>query len=329
MSGSKKTVLITGGSGFVGANLARRSLDVGHDVHLLLKENHQTWRIQEIERDVVFHEAALHDRTSIDGIMREVKPEWIFHLAAEGSHSWETDGAQILSTNLHGTIAILDAAVRQGFECFINTGSSSEYGFKDHAPSEEEILEPNSVYAISKAAATHYCELVARRTGHKIPTLRLYSVCGPWEDPRRLIPRLIDYGLNGSFPPLTPPEVSHDFVFIEDVVDAYLKVAEGSAAGSMIETGNQVFNVGSCRQLSLETVVSICRNVFKINEEAVWGSMPNRAWDSNNWCADSRKIYETTGWLAKIPFEEGFRTTVEWQSKFGAYNGFDLLGKTY
>jgi len=69
----------------------------------------------------------------------------------------------MLSTNLLGCAALADACAETGVEAFLHTGSSSEYGFKDHAPSEDELLEPNSDYAITKAAATHYCQCVAAR----------------------------------------------------------------------------------------------------------------------------------------------------------------------
>tara|TARA_R110002096_G_scaffold15071_6_gene53164 strand:- start:502 stop:1440 length:939 start_codon:yes stop_codon:yes gene_type:complete len=308
-----KTVLITGGTGFVGSNLARRCLKEGHRVHLLLRDGYQSWRIQEIEKEVRTHIQILTNTDSISKLLRHVAPDWIFHLATEGAYPWQNDTAGIISTNLNGTISLLDAAIAQGFECFVNTGSSSEYGFKDHAPSENEIIEPNSEYAIAKAAATHYCEMSAKRDTLPIATLRLYSVYGPWEDPRRLIPSLIEAGLQKIFPPLVDPDISRDFVFVDDVVDAYLQLAEQFSSGSYLGRDNQIYNVGSGNQLSLGKIVSLCQQEFAIQDEPTWGTMPNRKWDSAIWCSDPKKIQTAIGWSARTTFVEGFKKTIEWQ----------------
>ena len=93
-----------------------------------------------------------------------------------------------------------------GVETFVNTGSSSEYGLKDHPPAEDESVEPNSIYAAAKAAATMLCQQAAASDGMNVSTLRLYSTYGPWEDPNRLIPALAVEGLRGEFPPLVAPD---------------------------------------------------------------------------------------------------------------------------
>ena len=97
----------------------------------------------------------------------------------------------MVETNLLGCAALVDACAEVGFESFVQTGSSSEYGYKDHAAREDDLAQPNSHYAITKLAATHYCQLAARLHNLNIVTVRLYSVYGPYEEPTRLIPTLI------------------------------------------------------------------------------------------------------------------------------------------
>ena len=103
-------------------------------------------------------------------------------------------------------MTLLDACAEAGVEAFVYTGSSSEYGYKDHPPREDEMLEPNSHYAITKAAATHYCQFVAVQHDINAIAVRLYSIYGPFEDPSRLMPTLIDHGLRGTLPPLVSPD---------------------------------------------------------------------------------------------------------------------------
>src|SRR5678815_5617951 len=153
--------LVTGGTGFVGANLARRLLADGHEVHLLVRPGHAKWRIDEIRNDVRLHQKQLADPAAVATVVRLARPEWIFHLAAHGAYPSQSDVQEMVRTNVTGTVNLVQAALAVSVGAFVHTGSSSEYGFKDHAPSETEWLEPNSAYAVTKAAATHYCRQVA------------------------------------------------------------------------------------------------------------------------------------------------------------------------
>src|ERR1044071_5367346 len=141
-----KRALITGGTGFVGANLVRRLLNDGHEVHLLVRTERQMWRIQDIQEQMRLHETELHDRTSVLKEVQSIRPDWVFHLAAHGAYSWQTDAERIIATNVNGTLALADACVAAGVEAFVHSGSSSEYGLKDHPSQEDERIEPNSVY---------------------------------------------------------------------------------------------------------------------------------------------------------------------------------------
>ena len=249
-----KRVLITGGTGFVGANLTRRLLGDGYDVHLFARESHDTWRIDAIRQSVTLHISDLRDLAGVTRVVERIRPAWIFHLAAHGGYPHQTDLGDIVMTNVVGTANLLEACLHTGLEVFVNAGSSSEYGVKDHPAVEEEALDPNSYYAVAKASATLLCRHVGRTRRIRIPTLRLYSVYGPYEDPNRLVPALIVHGLRGLLPPLTSPETARDFVYVDDVVDAFLLAA--AAGGS---DPGAIYNVGSGIQTSLRSLVELAR----------------------------------------------------------------------
>jgi dolichol-phosphate mannosyltransferase len=305
-----KRCLITGGTGFVGANLVRRLLRDGHAVHLLVRPEHAAWRIEEISSDVRLHLLDLSDAQAVSKTSEKIKPEWVFHLAAYGAYSWQADIAQIFQTNLTGTINLVEACVKTGCESFIHTGSSSEYGFKDHAPSETEGLEPNSHYAVAKAAATLYCRYMAQAQKANITTLRLYSTYGPYEDPRRLMPTLIRHGLRGEWPPLVNPDTARDYVYVEDVCDACLLAAQTAPR----EFG-AVYNLGTGRQTTLREVAAIARRLLNIIADPQWGTMPARKWDTSTWRADCAKIQAELDWRPRHSFEQGFSQMVAWQGK--------------
>jgi nucleoside-diphosphate-sugar epimerase len=302
-----KRAIITGATGFVGANLARRLLAEGHEVHLLVRPGHAPWRIEAIKADVRLRVLNLGDAEALARVVADVRPEWVFHLAAHGAYSWQTDLARMIQTNVIETVNLVEACLRAGFEAFVNTGSSSEYGYKDHAPSETEWLEPNSHYAVTKASATLFCRYTAQSRHVHIPTLRLYSVYGPYEDPNRLIPTIITRGLKGELPSLVNPDIARDYVYVEDVCEAYLL-----AAGAPDQELGAVYNVGTGVRTAIRQVVEMARRVMGIEAEPRWDSMPNRQWDTNVWLADNRKIRNALGWEPKFDFERGFEKTVGW-----------------
>lgn len=301
-----KRVLITGASGFVGANVARRVLRDGHEVHLLLRPSHQSWRIDEIARDVRLHSAGLQDRDQVGRIVRSIKPEWVFHLAAYGAYSTQKDFERMVQTNVLGCASLLDASLALGVEAFVNCGSSSEYGLKDHPPTEDEALEPNSHYAITKASATHYCNLAARTHGARVFTLRLYSIYGPYEEPSRLIPTLLVRALDGQLPRLVSPRTARDYVFVDDACDAVVQVATSP------ELSSGIYNLCTGVQTSLEALVSITRRMLNVSSEPQWGTMGQRSWDSDIWVGSPAKLLGQIGWRPTTELEKGLRQTVEW-----------------
>lgn len=302
-----KRTLVTGATGFVGANLARRLLADGHEVHLLVRPGHAAWRIEAIRPDVRLHEIDLHDPAGVARLIGAVRPEWVFHLAAHGAYPTETDLDRMVETNIIGTLNLVRACLQVGCEAFVNTGSSSEYGFKDHAPPETDWLEPNSEYGVTKAAATLFCRYVATSQDAPVRTLRLYSAFGPYEEPTRLMPTLVLRGLEGELPPLVHPEIARDYVYADDVSDAYLL-----AASHPTQPPGAVYNVGTGVQTSLREVVDVARRVLGIPPEPVWGSMAPRRWDTATWVADTRTITEALGWRPRHDFAHGFEQMVAW-----------------
>jgi nucleoside-diphosphate-sugar epimerase len=302
-----KRVAITGATGFVGANLTRRLLHDGHELHLLVRPDHAFWRIDDIRGDMSLHDADLGDRATVEATMRRIKPDWVFHLAAHGAYSWQTELAEMVRTNVVGSMNLIEAAARVGVEVLVNTGSSSEYGYKDHAPSESELVEPNSYYALTKTSATMFCQFTARRCGIRMPTLRLYSVYGPYEEPRRLVPALIVNGLESRFPPLANPDTARDYVYVADVLDAYLLAATVESADP-----GELFNVGTGIQTTLRDIVDVSRRLLRLSDAPEWGTLPDRPWDTSIWRADSSRIRSQLGWEPRHDLHAGLAETIDW-----------------
>src|SRR5580692_9614591 len=114
-------VLVTGAAGFVGANLTARLLSDGHEVHAVCRPDGDGWRLAGLE-GLFAHDADLLTRGVASQLMKDVAPDWVFHLAAHGAYSWQTDVHRIIATNLGATVALVDAAEQQGVSAFVNAG---------------------------------------------------------------------------------------------------------------------------------------------------------------------------------------------------------------
>ena len=302
--------LVTGAAGFIGAALARRLVARGDAVTLLSGPGSDPWRLEQLREVADVSEIDLRDADAVARAVQAARPELVFHLAAHGAYSWQRSLARMIETNVAGFAHVAEAALDAGASAIVSAGSSSEYGLKDHAPPEHELPEPNSAYAVTKASATLLGGWLAGQRGAAITTLRLYSAYGPWEEPRRLMPALVAAGLDRRLPPLADPAIARDFVYVEDVCDAFLLAAEHAQPGS-----GAVYNVGSGRQTTLRELAGVAREVYGIEEQPAWAAFPARDWDTDVWVADARRAADELGWSARTPLEAGLAAFAEWMDE--------------
>jgi nucleoside-diphosphate-sugar epimerase len=303
------TILLTGSTGFVGANLLRALLKREKEVHVFLRENSDIWRIRNIIGEAKVHYCDLVNRENVLKEVSKIGPSKIFHLATCGGYPDQNDFYKITTANFLGTANLLDACAQFDFDCFINTGTSSEYGVKTNPMREEDILEPVSTYGVAKAAATLYCQSVAKRCPSKIFTLRLFSPFGYFEGANRLIPYVINNCLSNQELELSNPRFTRDFVFVEDVIRAYFCLTK---AAKDIANG-EIFNVGSGRQHTIEEIVNTISSLTHYSKPAKWGAKAARVYDmTGKWEADIEKIRRIADWEPEISLEEGLTKTIKW-----------------
>ena len=308
-------VFITGISGFIGSGLARALLKDGAEVHGFVRPTSDLWRMAGIEDELHLHTGDLLDTESMRNAIRETQPNVVFHLGVYGSHpAYEKDREMIMRSSFVSTMTLLDAAKESEVDIVINTGTSSEYGTKDHPMREDEIIEPNSYYAVGKAAQTLYCQQFAREENLPIITLRPFSVYGPYEDPTRFIPTLISKALANEDVPLADPQIARDFIYIDDVVTVY------RAAMKRPDLSGEVLNVGSSIQHTLGEVFDTVATLTGSTSKPIVGAYANRSFDTNVWVADMGKTHSKLGSRSEYSLEDGLRATIDWQKNHG-YEG--------
>ncbi|MDD5439619.1 MAG: NAD-dependent epimerase/dehydratase family protein [Candidatus Omnitrophica bacterium] len=301
-----KRILITGATGFIGANLARRLVGARHasplhratNIHIIRRPTSDTWRICDIRHALHEHEGDITDFSFVRSVMKKVKPDIIFHTAIYGGYSFQKDEGLTLATNINGTVNLVNASLPVDYETFINVGSSSEYGPKDGPMREDDMLTPVDTYGVSKAAATLYAQAMAQAHRKPITTIRPFSVFGPYEDPRRLIPSIIHACLTGAGMKVRSPEAVRDYIYIDDAIDFFLTVASR-------RTSLGIINLGGGRQRSVREMIGIVSRVTGKKLCAHYERGPRPRLDPNPWQADMSKARRLLRWRMKTSFEEG------------------------
>jgi nucleoside-diphosphate-sugar epimerase len=302
----KKTILITGVTGFVGSNLLRRLSNSGADLHVITRESSNLWRIGDLINDVKRFTPDLTDFDSIKKVIHEINPDIIYHLATYGGNPRQDNFRQIIESNFFGTVNLINACKETGFDLFVNTGSSSEYGIKTVPMKENDLPEPRNNYGISKIASTLYCQSVALNENLPVVTLRLFSPYGDFEDSSRLIPSVILSCLRGKNPKISSPGFVRDFIYVQDVIDLYEQLPDADTI-----SGN-IFNAGSGKQ---HTVGEVVDTIIKItgNQVKPIVGLPQR-WPNEPkiWQADMSKTLKAVNWAPKYTLDEGLTKSVEW-----------------
>lgn len=308
---TQKKILITWSNGFIWANLLRRLVSEWFkNIFVILRKDSNLWRIQDIIDKVTVSHVSLTDVPWLDAFIEETKPDIIYHLAAAWAYigrdgRWIQD---LFEVNVMGTINLINACQKIWFEYFVNTGSNSEYGQKDHPMKETDVLEPNNDYWITKASATLYASYIGKKFNLPIYTFRLFAVYGYYEDKTRLIPSLMINYINNISPSLSKPDSVRDYIFIDDVVDYYANIHK------ITWDFGWIYNIGNGKQYSIGQLVTTAKNIANSDKEPIYGWASVKQNEPKYWLSDNEKAISAF-WLQATPIEIGLKKSFEWFKK--------------
>ena len=301
-------ILILGASGFIGANLYKNISEFRNDVFAVINRE-KGWRLTDIKDEKIIS-VDLNNFPATKNLINSVTPKTIFDCVAYGAYSFEEDATLIYQTNFHAIAAIVELLCNTPISAFVHAGSSSEYGTNSAAPLENSICEPNSPYAVSKVAIATYLRYMGKQRNFPCVNLRLYSVYGPLEDTSRLIPNLLRKALTGDLPPFVDPSTSRDFVYVDDVCEAFIIAATKMNPSIYGES----FNIGTGIKTTISELARLTQNIFNIKTDPKFGSMEGRVWDLSEWYSNPSKAKDLLGWTAKVTLEDGLVRMSKWVS---------------
>jgi nucleoside-diphosphate-sugar epimerase len=302
-------ILLTGAAGFIGSHLTRKLIEEGYTAGILTRTTTNLWRVGDVRDRLGVFIADLRDADAVTAALTAFRPRALLHLATYYAveHRPQEIGVMV-DTNVKGTINLLEACRHAGVPLFVNTSTCAVYRDTGRFMSETDPVAPQNLYALTKFQAEEACRFYGDRYGIGSVSLRLFPPYGPADNDRRLIPYVIRALLTGEKAQMTTGMQRWDFVYVDDIVSAFLAVL--ARPEEAIRAG--VFNVGTSEPHTVREVVTALREIVGSRSDLEWGALPHRP--SEIWfnSAEIRRIREVLGWQPQVSLHEGLRRTVEW-----------------
>jgi len=304
-------VLVTGGAGFIGSNLADELIRQGAKVVVIdnfvtgFREN-----LEEIRGDFDFVEGDLNDDEKLGKAIQDV--EVIFHEAALPSVPRSVENpAETHQACVNATFNLLLKAKEAGVKRLIYAASSSAYGNQATLPKVETMSpEPLSPYAAAKLMGEYYCKVFSNVYNLETFSLRYFNVFGPRQNPSSMysgvISRFVDALMKDETPVIYGDgETSRDFTYIANVVDANIKAAQTTKGVG------EVMNVANGERITLNELLEVLKKITGKENVAADYQM-ERAGDVKHSQADNTRAKECLGYEKLVGLEEGLQKTIEW-----------------
>lgn len=304
-------VLVTGGAGFIGSNLADELIRQGAKVVIIdnfvtgFREN-----LEEIRGDFEFIEGDLNDEARLKKAIQDV--EIIFHEAALPSVPRSVENpVETHEACVNATFNLLVKAKESGVKRMIYAASSSAYGNQATLPKVETMSpEPLSPYAAAKLMGEYYCKVFSSVYNLETFSLRYFNVFGPRQNPSSMysgvISRFVDALMRDETPVIYGDgETSRDFTYIANVVDANIKAAQTA------EGIGEVLNVANGERITLNELLEVLKKITG-KENVTADYQPERAGDVKHSQADNTRAKDWLGYEKLVGLEEGLQKTIEW-----------------
>jgi nucleoside-diphosphate-sugar epimerase len=299
------TVLVTGATGFVGAQVVRELIAAGEEVVALVRPSASRWRLDGVAERVNF---VVGDLDQIQGAADQLKrsrPEACIHAA------WYAEPGKYLPSplnldSLRASLTLLEQLADAGCRHIVGVGTCFEYDMAVQPLDEESTTRPFTLYAACKLAFKLIAEQRAPQLDIGFAWARLFYLYGPREDERRLVPAAIKALITGQEFPTTSGRQIRDYLHIADVAAALCALSKSRATGA--------FNVCSAEPTTIAALVRAIGEEIGRKELIRLGAYPDREWDPAEVVGLNNKLKQETGWAPRFGLRDGLAETIEWWS---------------
>lgn len=323
-----KSLLVTGGAGFIGSCFIRYGLNKVYGVEKIINLDALTYagnmhNLESIQNDIrhVFEQADICNQKRVAQLLEEHQIEAIVHFAAESHVDRSILGPKkFLETNVGGTLALLDLVRLSPQIHFHHVSTDEVYGsltYQETPFKETSLYKPNSPYAASKAAADHF----VRAYAHTYKLSTTISHCsnnyGPYQHPEKFIPKMIAGCLHKSFLPIYGEGMNiRDWLFVEDHVKAIWTILERGVVGESYAIG------GGCEKTNIDVLYSIIDAFSALKNEdptqlkLLIKKVADRPGHDLRYSIDATKIKKNLDWMPMYDFESSLKETIHWYLEY-------------
>ena len=302
-------ILITGATGFIGKELIAE-LKGKYEIHTL--ERYVTGRYS-LDNNTINHYANLTDYSAVKNIIREVKPDYVIHLAAISAVSFSYEHPiEVSEVDYIGSVNLAEACYKEApdFKQFIFAGTSEEYGMTlqdtTHKLTESSPLIPNSPYAVAKVAFDNYLNYMGMAYHFPYTILRPFNTYGRKDNKHFFIERTVTQMLTQNKVYLGDPSTVRDWIYVDDHVDGYLK-----ALGNEEAVGNAI-NLCTGKGYTTKETAELIAKLTDFKGEIVWHSTPPRPLDAKILIGDNSKAKKILNWVPERALEDGLKKTINY-----------------
>jgi UDP-glucose 4-epimerase len=302
-------VLITGGAGFIGSNVADRLIDEGYEV--VVVDNLVTGKVENLNKKIKFYKYDIREKDLID-IFRAEKPDYVIHDAAQlGITISMSDPVYDTDVNLKGGVNVFNCCKESKVKKVIFASSAAVYGEQDYYPADEEhALKPMSPYGIAKMASEKYLNYYFKNFEMKYTALRYANVYGPRQDPfgEGGVVAIFSKKMIGGESPVINGDgrQTRDYVFVSDVVEANIKAIQSDYIGCI--------NISTEIETAVNELFQILKKISKNNNIKENHGAANQS-EQRRSSLGFKKAREILGWEPRVSIEKGLEITYEWFQK--------------